>query len=161
MRSNSLLLGTKTPVTKLYGVGEKRAESLARAGIYTALDLAYHFPSGYEFRGNVKNIKEVTDGEVCSLVLTVASPPHTAMIRRSMTVTKVLGCDETGRCTITFFNQPYMRDALKTGVEARFYGKVERRLGTVTMTSPAVEILRGNIPLRALVPVYPLVEGIT
>ena len=37
MRSNSLLLGTKTPVTKLYGVGEKRAESLARAGIYTAL----------------------------------------------------------------------------------------------------------------------------
>lgn len=161
MRSNSLLLGTKTPVTKLYGVGEKRAESLARAGIYTALDLAYHFPRGYEFRGNVKNIKEVTDGEVCSLVLTVASPPHTAMIRRSMTVTKVLGCDETGRCTITFFNQPYMRDALKTGVEARFYGKVERRLGTVTMTSPAVEILRGNIPLRALVPVYPLVEGIT
>ena len=77
MRSNSLLLGTKTPVTKLYGVGEKRAESLARAGIYTALDLAYHFPRGYEFRGNVKNIKEVTDGEVCSLVLTVASPPHT------------------------------------------------------------------------------------
>lgn len=161
MRGNSLLLGTKTPVTKLYGVGEKRAESLARTGIYTALDLAYHFPRGYEFRGNVKNIKEVTDGEVCSLVLTVASPPHTAMIRRSMTVTKVLGCDETGRCTITFFNQPYMRDALRTGVEARFYGKVERKLGTVTMTSPAVEIMRGSVPLRALVPVYPLVEGIT
>ena len=106
MRNNSLLLGINTPVKNLYGVGEKRAEALARMGIFTALDLVRHFPRGYEMRGNVRTVKEACDGEVCSLVLTVASPVKNAMIRRSMTITKVLGCDETGRCTVTFFNQP-------------------------------------------------------
>ena len=131
MRNNSLLLGINTPVKNLYGVGEKRAEALARMGIFTALDLVRHFPRGYEMRGNVRTVKEAEDGEVCSLVLTVASPVKNAMIRRSMTITKVLGCDETGRCTVTFCNQPYVRDMLKTGTEARFYGKIERRGNTV------------------------------
>ena len=161
MRNNSLLLGINTPVKNLYGVGEKRAEALARMGIFTALDLVRHFPRGYEMRGNVKTVKEACDGEVCSLVLTVAAPPKNAMIRRSMTITKVLGCDETGRCTVTFFNQPYVRDMLKTGTEARFYGKIERRGNTVSMSSPAVEVVREGVPLRPFVPVYPLTVGIS
>ena len=161
MRNNSLLLGINTPVKNLYGVGEKRAEALARMGIFTALDLVSHFPRGYEMRGNVRTVKEACDGEVCSLVLTVAAPPKNAMIRRSMTITKVLGCDETGRCTVTFFNQPYVRDMLKTGTEARFYGKIERRGNTVSMSSPAVEVVREGVPLRPFVPVYPLTVGIS
>lgn len=161
MRNNSLSLGINTPTENLYGVGAKRAEALARMGIFTALDLACHFPRGYEMRGNVKTVKEAVDGEVCSLMLTIAAPAKSAMIRRSMTVTKVLGCDETGRCSITFFNQPYIRDMLKTGTEARFYGKIERKGGAVSMTSPAVEIARGGVPLRPFVPVYPLTEGIS
>lgn len=161
MRKNAMLSGINTPVTSLYGVGEKRAEALARAGINNALELAYHFPRGYEPRGNVKTVKEVSEGEVCSLILTVTGTPHTALIRKNMTVTKLLGCDETGRCTITFFNQPYVRDTLKTGTAARFYGKTERRGGALQMSSPAFELVRENVPLRSLVPVYPLVEGVS
>ena len=161
MRQNSLSRGTETPVSMLYGIGAKRAEALARAGIETALDLAYHFPRGYEMRGNVKTVKEVTDGEVCSLVLTVASTPHTARIRRGMTLTKLVGVDETGRCNITFFNQPYLREQLPTGTEARFYGKIEKKGSVVSMSSPAYELVRGSVSLRGLVPIYPLVEGVT
>lgn len=161
LRTNSFARGAETPVGQLYGIGEKRAEALSRAGIKTALDLAYHFPRGYEPRGNVRTVKEVYDGQVCSLVLIVASNPSTANIRRGMTLTKLVGYDETGRCHITFFNQPYLRDTLPVGTEARFYGKIERRGEAVSMSSPAYEIVRGSVPLRALVPVYPLVEGIS
>lgn len=161
MRSNSLAGGMNTPVSKLYGIGEKRAQALEKAGIMTALDLVYHLPRGYEMRGNVKTVREVEDGEVCSLMLTVASTPHTANVRRGMSITKLVGVDETGRCMITFFNQPYLREQLTTGKEVRFYGRIKRTLGSVSMTSPAYDIVSGNVPLRAFVPVYPLVEGIT
>ena len=161
MRANSLAGGINTPVSKLYGIGEKRAQALERAGITTALDLVYHLPRGYEMRGNVKTVREAEDGEVCSLLLTVASTPHTANVRRGMSITKLVGVDETGRCTITFFNQPYLREQLSTGKEVRFYGRIKRTLGSVSMSSPAYDIVSGTAPLRSLVPIYPLVEGVT
>ena len=51
--------GAGAHVTCIRGVGEKRAESFAKLGASTVGELVYHFPRGYENRGNVKNIDEV------------------------------------------------------------------------------------------------------
>ena len=153
--------GACAPVTKIRGVGEKRAASFARLGVATVGELLYHFPRGYENRGNVKNIDEVQDGELCALVLCVAGPAKSTMIRLGMTITKVAAVDDTGKCNITFFNQPYVRDVLREGAYFRFYGRVEKKGRSVAMSSPAFEPVLPQKPLRALVPVYPLAAGLT
>lgn len=153
--------GALAPVKSLYGVGEKRAASFAKIGVETVGDIIYHFPRGYENRGNVKNIDEVEDGELCALLLCVAGVPKSAMIRRGMTITKLAAVDDTGKCTITFFNQPYVRDVLHEGAYFRFYGRVKKSGRSVTLASPVFEPVLPHKELRALVPVYPLAAGLS
>lgn len=153
--------GAHAPVTRIRGVGEKRAEAFAKLGAPTVGELVYHFPRGYENRGNVKNIDEAENGELCSFILCVASASRPVMIRRGMTLTKVAAVDDTGKCNITFFNQPYVRDVLREGAYFRFYGRVEKKGNAVSMASPAFEPVLPQKPLRALVPVYPLAAGLT
>ncbi len=188
MRKNSLAVGKNTPIERFYGIGEKRAEAFHKLGLYNAADVVYHFPRAYEPRGNVKTTASAEDGEVCSLILTVASEPKTALIRRGMTLTKFSAFDEDGVCAVTFFNQPYVKDIAHKGMMFRFFGKVKReesagisswefceplmgseRLlksnrkekSSVSMTSPVMEAVTPTRPLRALVPVYPLTSGIS
>ena len=75
MRKNFLDKGKDTPIERFYGVGEKRAEAFHKIGVFTASDAVYRFPRAYEPRGNVKTTVSAGDGEVCSLVLTVAGAP--------------------------------------------------------------------------------------
>ncbi len=161
MRKSTLAVGKNTPIERFYGIGEKRAESFHKLGLHTAGDLVYHFPRGYEQRGNVKTTGTALDGEICSLVLTVATEPKNAMIRRGMTITRFSAFDEDGMCALTFFNQPYIRDMAHKGMVFRFFGKVEAAKNGVSMTSPVMEAVSPLTPLRGLVPVYPLSAGIS
>ena len=156
--------GANAPVKTIRGVGDKRTESFAKLGVETVGELIYHFPRGYENRGNVKNIEDILDGELCSAVLCVAASPKTAMVRRGMTLTKLAAVDETGKCNITFFNQPYVRDVLQEGSYFRFYGRFKKtgKTGRIAeLVSPVFEPVLPYKPLRALVPVYPLAAGLS
>ncbi len=161
MRKNSLAMGKSTPIERFFGIGEKRAESFHKLGIRNARDLVYHFPRAYEPRGNVKTTSEVEDGEVCSLILTVATEPKNALIRKGMTLTKFTAMDDDGMCGITYFNQPYIKDVAHKGMVFRFFGKIKRDGFSVFMTSPVMEAVTPTRPLRSLVPVYPLTSGIS
>ncbi len=179
MRKSTLQTGMKTPIERFYGIGEKRAEAFHKLNIHTAGELVYHFPRAYEPRGNVKTTASAEDGEVCSLVLTVASEPKAHMIRRGMTIVKFTAFDEAGLCALTFFNQPYIKDMAHKGMVFRFFGKVTREAGgtdfyaplvertadkrrvTVSMTNPVMEAVSARAPLRNFVPVYPLTAGIS
>lgn len=156
-----MLTGCHVPVERFFGVGARRAEAFHRLGISTARDLVYHFPRAYEPRGNVKTTRDAADGEVCSLILTVGTEPKTAAVRRGMVLTKVTAFDDFGKCEITFFNQPYVKDKMTRGATFRFFGRVRREGFSVFMSSPAFEAYNGVTPLRPLVPVYPLTEGIS
>lgn len=69
----------------------------------------------------------------------VAQPPRLSRIRKGLTLTKVRIADDTGAATVTFFNQDYIRDALRTGEDYVFYGAVEGSAGSRSMTNPAFE----------------------
>jgi len=161
MRKNLLQTGKNTPIERFYGVGAKRAEAFHKMGIDTAEDAVYRFPRAYEPRGNVKTTASAEDGEICSLILTVAGEAKNAMIRKGMTITKFTAFDGDGTCSLIFFNQPYIKDAVRKGMVFRFFGKVKRERTGVSMTSPIMEACGGAIPLRDLVPIYPLTAGIT
>ena len=161
MRKSLLETGKDTPIERFYGVGTKRAESFHKIGIFTAQDAVYRFPRAYEPRGNIKTTASAQDGEVCSLLLTVASDPKSVMIRKGMTVTKFTAFDADGTCNLIYFNQPYIREQAVKGATFRFFGKVKRERSGVSMTGPVMEATGGIRPLRDLVPIYSLTAGIT
>ena len=120
MRKSTMELGRNTPVSYLYGIGPKKSEAFARLGIFTLRDLCYHFPRAYENRGNVTRLADVRDGDVCSLILTVANNPSSAQIRRGMIITKLQAFDESGKCNIIYFNAPFVKNATGTVLESPF-----------------------------------------
>lgn len=143
------------------GIGAKRAEAFARLGIESVGDLLYHFPRAYEHRGDLRDLADVNDGEVCSVLLTVAKPAANVKVRGRMELTKVIAFDDTRRCTITFFNQGYLKDVLRTGSTFRFYGKVSVKGGVCSMSAPAVEPYYPGAKLPEFHPVYPLTSSLT
>ena len=151
------------------GVGPAKAKHYARLGVETLGDLCYHFPRGYENRGDVKLLCETPDAEKQkergAVILTVATEPRIAMIRRGMTLLKFRAFDESGTAEITYFNQNYLKDVFHVGAEFRFYGKVVHpttKNGRYTMASPAYErIPDDESALPPFYPVYPLTEGLT
>ena len=161
MRKSLLQKGKDTKVEQFFGVGEKRAESFHKMGIFTARDAVYHFPRAYEPRGLIRTTAQAEDEEVCSLMLTIGTEPKNMMIRKGMTLTKFSAFDEDGSCNIIFFNQPYVKDLARKGMTFRFFGKVKRDGLTLLMSSPVMENANGTLPLRDFVPIYPLTSGVT
>lgn len=150
-----------SPVTVLTGVGAVRGAQYERLGISTVSDLLYHFPRAYENRGDVKMLSECVSGEKCSVVLTVGTVPKKSMIRRGMVLLKFSAFDESGVCEITYFNQNYLADKFPLGATFRFYGQIERVGKRYKMSSPAYEMVREDVSLPPLVPIYPMTEGLT
>ncbi|MCL2216902.1 MAG: ATP-dependent DNA helicase RecG [Defluviitaleaceae bacterium] len=148
-------------ITKLSGVGVKRAEALAAAGINTVADLLNHFPRDYDDRSNVKTIAELTPDAVNTLRGVVAYEPENASLR--LIITKAVVKDHTGTLELVWFNQPYLKKYFKKGGEYIFTGKV-RALSyggadagpRLQMQSPDYEPSGNGVELSGgrIVPIY-------
>ena len=150
-----------TPVKGLYGVGEKIEKYLHAGGLYTVEDLVYHFPRAYQNRGDIRTVDDTSSyNEYHSYILTIASEPKVAMIRRGMNIMKLRAFDDTGVVNITYFNQNYLKDVFTTGSTFRFWGKITKEKRTLCMSSPSHEPILPTKALAPLVPVYPLSAGL-
>ena len=150
-----------SPVRYVPGVGEKKAQALSRLGVVTVGDLLYHFPRGYQNRGDVYTLADAPPGEQAAYILTVGTQPKNALIKNRMTLTKFTAFDETRSCTTTFFNQPYVKDVFEVGRTFRFWGRIEKNHGITQMNSPLYEPYSEELPPPDFVPVYPLTAGVT
>ncbi len=149
------------PVTSLHGIGRVKAQAYASAGVHTLLDLLYYFPRAYENRANIVPLSSTEPDGKYATVLTVATEPKIANIRRGMSLLKFRAFDESGVCDITYFNQNYLKDKFPIGSTFRFYGKVERKKNKYEMTSPAAEPWVESAPPPPFFPIYRLSEGLT
>ena len=150
-----------TPIGMLSGVGKKRSDCFHNLGIYSVEDLLYHFPRAYQNRGDILSLAMTPDGTVGAFVLTVATEPKTFTLKNRKQITKFVAFDETGKCTVIFFNQPFVKDIFHIGSEFRFYGKLSVKYGSRELSSPEYEPIVPNKSLDPLVPVYPLTDGLT
>ena len=148
-----------TPIQYIKGIGEARAKCFAKLGLYRAGDLVNFYPRTYEYRGDTKNVCDVSDGELCSLVLTVDSPVKTG--GGKVQYLKFTAGDETGTVSITFFNQKWLTKVFSQGRKFRFYGKVSFGFYGKEMISPEVEPILPGKKLKDVVPVYPLTKGLS
>ncbi len=145
----------------LYGIGDVKASAYARLGVYTVGDLLLHYPRGYENRGDIRLLRDTSEDSKSSVVLTVATQPRVARLKKRMSLLKFKAFDESGSCEIIFFNQDYLKNSFPIGSQFRFYGKVGRTKTAYTMSSPAFEPYTEDAALPPLVPIYPLTDGLS
>ena len=150
-------------VTEIKGIGAKKAQTLNNLGIFTVNDLIEHFPRDYEDRSQVKDIADLTENEENTFFAIVSAVPENVHIRK-MTVTKVKLSDSTGSVNAVWYNQPFIKNALKKDEEYIFTGIYKKSGYRREVSSPEFEkagtgkeILGGG----RIVPVYPLTSGIS
>ena len=145
----------------LPGIGPARARGLEKLGLVTVEDLLRCYPRSYEDRRKFSTVAAApVDIPVC-LELLVAEPPRLSRIRKGLELVKARLVDDTGSLTATFFNQTYMKDALRPGETYIVYGKVEGPPGRRQMTNPVRERSDRVRFTGCILPVYALTHGIS
>jgi ATP-dependent DNA helicase RecG len=142
-------------VTRLKGVGEARAASLAKLDLHNVLDLLTYYPRRYLDRTNERRIDELDVGEE-AMVLVKVKAVHAMRTRTRKAMVTADVTDGSGFLKVTFFNQPFRERQLKPGTEAVLFGKVDLYRGRRQMTNPVVDLV-GDKTGR-IVPVYPQSE---
>jgi len=152
---------TPTPETNiqyLKGVGEKRAALYRKLGINTIEDLLYHFPRGYIDLSAPYAIREAPLFEPCAIRAVLLRKSGERMIRKGLSVFKLLAGDDTGELEITVFNIKYTVEQLKLDTPYIFYGKVGGSLLRREMSAPDIYPVSSQ---TRIVPVYPQTAGLT
>jgi ATP-dependent DNA helicase RecG len=143
---------------KLGGIGPKRRQALEEAGVRTAADLLRVLPRAYEDWSVITPAAALPPGKMAVARLRVMSEPALSYPRRGFSVVRVMGEDASGRCALQWFNQPYMKNAVRRGQEYLFYGRVQAWKGKV-LINPVSR--NANEALPGLVPVYRPIGPVT
>ncbi len=137
------------------GVGPNRAQLLNKLGIFILKDLITYYPRTYEDRSKPKAIAECINGEEV-LIEVIACGKVSEVRLRGKTMQRLLVRDETASCTITWFNQSYLKNKFEIGQKYKFYGKITNNFGKFTMTSPVYDENNKNFNTGKIIPLYPL-----
>ncbi len=150
-----------TPVQFLKGVGPRRAELLARLGLYYAKDLLFFFPRDYEDLTDRRRIADLEEGKLQSILGAVED----VEMRNTGTGRCVLGVlvrDASGCLRGVWFNQPFLRDRFALGQRVMLAGKPKYEGLAWEMIHPRVVHLAEDEeePAAGILPIYPLTEGL-
>ena len=153
-----------TSIRYLKGIGPVRAKSFAAAGINTIEDLMYYFPRRYEDRSNFADISALKVGQVYTIKAQVlAGGQRNSWRRRAFSITEAVLADSTGKISCVWFNQPYLKEYLKTGAALILYGKIQAYKGRLQMNNPEFEFVGSDddnsLNIGRIVPVYTLPQG--
>ena len=149
-------------ITVLPRVGERKAKTLERVGIYNLGDMLYYFPRRYDDYSQLVPINRLQYNQKTSIIGTVQSVSSRKVRNGRSTLTEAVLSDGTAALRITWFNQPWITNKLKRGMQIVLSGKVEQYLGRLTVNNPEWEMLdRKTLHTNRIVPIYPLTANIT
>jgi ATP-dependent DNA helicase RecG len=143
------------PVTRLKGVGDKKATALEAIGVTSVLDLLTYYPRRYLDRSREARVSDLRAGEEATVLVTVRSVNKRTTRNRKTMVTAVVG-DGSGRLDVVFFNQPWRERQLKPELPMALFGKVDSYRGGLQMTNPVVDLIGDRT--NRIVPMYPQSE---
>ncbi|MBQ3255966.1 MAG: ATP-dependent DNA helicase RecG [Oscillospiraceae bacterium] len=144
----------QTPITALPGIGEKKAAAFRKLGIETFGDMISYFPRKYDDRSHIVPIAMAVPEDTCCVQAMVTTVPVHNRIRKGMELTKFRIADEGGVMDVTYFNQPYIKNAISTGETYNFYGKITAVGSRKQMTNPVFEKADRPRVTGRIIPVY-------
>ena len=154
-----------TSVQYLKGVGPKRAELFARAGISTAEDLLRYRPFRYEDRTRFLSISQLQLGAEAVVRGTVAGV-SSQTTRRRLSIVELLVKDDSGVLPVKFFNRPYLEKTLEAGQQLILFGTARKDgyTGRLSLLNPEFELLDADDDMTVhtgrIVPVYRRIQTI-
>ncbi len=143
------------PVTRLKGVGDKKAKGLAKAEIENLFDLMTFYPRRYLDRTKERKIADMLEDEEATVLVEVKRS-NSRRIRGGRVMVNVTVTDGESDLEITFFNQAWRELQLGVGRQAMLHGKLTVFRGKRQMANPVVDLV-GNKTGR-IIPVYPQSE---
>ena len=156
-------------ITKLPGVGLRRAEILGKLEIKTINDLLRHYPRRYEDRRLPVSVSALADGEAAlvrvSVLRLIESPDFVRRGGSKKIPMKVICSDGSGELTLLFFNARWLARAFHVSAEYFVYGTARRDFAGVSMAHPDFERIQDEGDEAAegagIIPIYPLTAGVT
>jgi len=148
----------QVPLTKLQGVGSRKAEELHALGVSSVGELIEYYPFRYEdYR--IRELHEVKDGERITVQGTVASMPY---MQRYGGKTRLICRVTVGQTLVTavWFNRAFLKEQLTIGRDITLTGKWDQRRRHLTVADSEFPD-RGTAKSGTLQPVYSVGGNIT
>jgi len=158
LEAETNLYGT---VTDLKGVGASIAQSLAKLGIESKMDLLDYFPRRYDDYTRLSLIAYLEPEQITTLIGTVTRT-EVRMGRNKRQDFFLMLSDDTGQIAVTFYGQKFLVRSIRKGDKLVLSGKITRYRDVLQMSNPEWEKLDSdNLHTIGIIPVYPLSEGVT
>ncbi len=141
------------PVDSLKGIGKRKSEDLAKAGIYTFQDLIYYLPKSYEDRRIPTPIASIFGEGRYFVAGKVKNKKFKYMGRKSLLSFDVED-DGGGVLRVVFFNGIYVNNMIHQGDEYSFFGNVSYNGGRIQMVHPEFALVGSREDERGILPVY-------
>ncbi|MFH1524146.1 MAG: ATP-dependent DNA helicase RecG [Chloroflexota bacterium] len=149
-------------LTVLAGVGPRHAAMLTRLEINTLGDMLYNFPRRYDDYSQLKPIRDVFYGQQVTVIGTVTMIESRKAHGGKMSIVEAIIHDGTAGLRLSWFNQPWLINRIKSGGAISVSGKIDQHLGRLVMKSPDWEPVEvENLHTNRIVPVYPLTANVT
>jgi ATP-dependent DNA helicase RecG len=148
---------TDDRLVTLPGIGAKRADAYAAAGILTVDELINYYPRDYinlNLRFSILSCP--VDENVCIKAMLTKKTPA-VRLKSKLNITKALVEDETGKADISVFNMPRFFDRFEIGKEYLFWGRAKVFGNRLTLSNPRVF----PADMVGLFPVYSNITGLT
>lgn len=155
-------IGLAAPLTVIQGIGPRHAETLSGLELKTLEDLLYYFPRRYDDYSQLLPISRLFINDEVTVIGAIQSV-HTRPIKGGNShIVEAVISDGTGSMRLSWFNQVWIANRLKPGMQIVVSGRVDQYLGRLVMNSPEWEQLeQEQLHTNRIVPIYPLTATIT
>lgn len=148
-------------IRMLKGVGEKTEKLFQKVGVTQVGDLLRYYPRDYDIFREAMSIGELKDQEKGAVIGTITGNIDVKRVRNLTVISTVIG-DVTGKCRLTWFNVPFLRNTLKRGMTMVFRGKMTIRNNQRVMEHPEIYTPAAyQQKLNSMQPIYGLTAGLT
>lgn len=140
---------------------KKHLEKLDYLGIKTLGDFLQFYPRTYLDRSVFDTVSSLKVDDTATLKGTISSLSHSKSQFGKMLI-QALFTDSTGSIEVIWFNQPYLLQMFRQGMEIILSGRVKYRMGRPNLISPEFEFLREEqVHTARIIPVYHETEGLS
>lgn len=145
----------------LKGVGEKTEKLFAKIGVTDMESLLSYYPRNYDAYEEPVEIRSLEEGAVVAISVAVITGVYVNQVRNLQVITTTVA-DLTGKISVTWFNAPYLRSAVRKGIRFVLRGRVVRKQGKLQMEHPEIFTPAAYEEiLHSLQPIYGLTAGLS
>jgi ATP-dependent DNA helicase RecG len=123
----------------LFRLDEAQKKALRKLSIFSVADLLFYFPVRYSNISELKQIAELSPGEVATVYGRVSKLKTKKGFRSKIPMAEAEIADLTGKIKIIWFNQAYLAKMMHAGEEVKLTGKVTKGKQGLYIANPEFE----------------------